>query len=160
MWVDRWPSLYKLPIDKFYDQLNCDLCVYTVVPHPMDTPVKRPSDTSFGSECIYVCLCTIKIPETWNRLYSLKWTNFPVPTVTELCKIHSLIQILIYCFCKIVHHLQWIQRLGISTVAHLANLSQCTRPTGSIPDSMPCIKLAILMYSCYLLEHTIIRRLQ
>ena len=55
-----------------------------------------------------MCLCTIKTPDMWKPLYSVKQTGSPVPTVLELYKIHSIIRTLVY-----VCHIRWIQRQGI-----------------------------------------------
>ena len=35
---------------------------------------------------------------------------FSNPKVRELYRIHSIIWTLVYLFCKVVHHIQWIQR--------------------------------------------------
>ena len=71
-------------------------------------------DTLFGPKCIYICLCTTKTPEMCNLPYFVKWRGSPVLTVPELYKIHSVMQTLVYHFCKIVCHIWWIQRPGIT----------------------------------------------
>ena len=44
-----------------------------------------------------------------------KWTGSAVPTVPELYKIYLIMRLLklVYNICKVVCHLQWIQRPGI-----------------------------------------------
>ena len=59
--------------------------------------------------------------------YSIKRTGPIVTTVPKRYKIHSIIWLLLYCFCKVVRHLWWSQRLDIIlplTVTHRANLPQ------------------------------------
>ena len=59
--------------------------------------------------------------------YSIKRTGPIVSTVPKRYEIHSIIWLLLYCFCKVVHHLWWSQRLDIIlplTVTHRANLPQ------------------------------------
>ena len=55
-----------------------------------------------------------------KSIYSVKRTGSAIPAVPELYKIPW---ILIYCFCMIVLHLQWIQRLGIMLALSLIMLT-------------------------------------
>ena len=87
--------------------------INTVEPYLTDTLVAIYSiaDTSYDPECILICLCTFKTPETRTPVFH-KLKGSPVPTVPELYKIHSIIWTLVYYFRKIVHHIRWIQRPG------------------------------------------------
>ena len=80
-------------------------------------------DTSSGPECIYICLCTINTSEMRKPPYSVKQTGSPILIVPELYKINSIIQMFVCHFCKVVHHLQWIQTPGIILVLSLTILT-------------------------------------
>ena len=54
--------------------------------HPWKPAIYDIVETSFASECIYVCLCTIKTPEMRKPPYSIKQTGSPGSTVPELYK--------------------------------------------------------------------------
>ena len=89
---------------------------------------------------------TTKIPEMWTPPPSC------IPFPSEInC---SIIRMLVYCFRKIVHHIRWIQKLGIILTLLLIVLTflnhvwqlKCglvcllarvhiTMPTGSIPEA-------------------------
>ena len=92
----------------------------------------------------------------WNPSFSVKRTGSPVPTVPEMYKIYSIIRKLVYHFCKIVHHIRWIQRPGIILTLSLImptsygdgkvqkmwprcaqqpKYTLITTPTGSIPEA-------------------------
>ena len=67
------------------------------------------ADTSFGPKCIYICSCTNQTPWTENPAFC-KADRFLSPNNTWTVQI---IRTLVYCFRKIMHHIWWIQRLGI-----------------------------------------------
>ena len=71
------------------------------------------ADILFGSECMYICLCTIKTPEILKPPYFVKRTDSRVLKVPKQYKVHSIFRMLVYYFRKIVHYNQWIQRPGI-----------------------------------------------
>ena len=128
----------------------------------METPEKWPSmilqtDWSFGPQCIYVCLCMIKITGMWKPSYSIKPAASPVPTVPELYKIHPIMWTLVYKvrLCPtssgfkdwafiVAHHAS----LQVSTLYGNREIWKCslfvlnspkthiTMPTGSIPEAL------------------------
>ena len=61
--------------------------------------------------------------QMWKLPYSVMRTGFPVPTIPELYKIHSIMRTLVCHICKIVRHLQWIQRQGIILALSLIMLA-------------------------------------
>ena len=92
----------------------CESC--GIQPYGTQSDHYNNEDSLFGPKCIYmyITLCTTKTPEMCNPPYFVKWRGSPVPTVPELYKIHLVMQTLVYHFCKIVCHIRWIQRLGIT----------------------------------------------
>ena len=74
--------------------------------------IYNTADTLFGPEWFtYVCVQSNPLKYR-PPPYSVK--QVPVPTVPEQCKIDSMMRRLVYHFHKIVCHLQWIQRPGIT----------------------------------------------
>ena len=114
--------------------------ISTVEPHLTDTPEKWPSTIHFGlvRMDLCICLCTIQCGTPPNPV---KWTGSPVPTLPELYKIHSKIQMLVYHFHKIVRH---IQRSGIIyslslimlTFLNLENIHCAHQPNYTLPCTL------------------------
>ena len=95
----------------------------------METPEKWPSmilqtDWLFGPQCIYVCLCMIKITGMWKPSYSIKPAASPVPTAPELYKIHPIMWTLVYKVRLCPTSSGFKDRAFI--VAHHANLQVAT----------------------------------
>ena len=84
----KWQTIYCMWSPWTRNWLLTLIWAYTVEPH-LTAAINVIADTSFGPECIYICLCKIKTSEVWKLLYSIKWTGFPVSSVPEVYKIHK-----------------------------------------------------------------------
>ena len=76
-----------------------------------DTPWKATiyniADSSFGPECIYICLCAIKLVECGNLRFRIK-ADKPNSTSTLCWTALDPDAWIVYRFCKILCHLRWI----------------------------------------------------
>ena len=75
-------SIAKLPKSVSFLSDKLALNNYSGTPpygHPRKVTIYNFADTLFGLKCIYICSCTIKIPEMQKPQYSVKWTGSPAP---------------------------------------------------------------------------------